>query len=103
MVSSLTHPTEQLIQRQIPALCHSENKPVYLIDGTTVTMPDTAANQAVYPQQRGQKPGLGFPICRLLGVTCLSSGAIANASIGPFNDKGSDEQTLLSNCNPPNK
>ena len=40
-----------------------------LVDGTTVTLPDTQANQAAYQQQRGQKPGLGFPICRIVGVT----------------------------------
>jgi len=58
-------------------------------------MPDTVANQAVFPQQRGQKPGLGFPICRIVGITCLASGALINAAIGRFNGKGGDEQTLL--------
>ena len=41
---------------------------VKLVDGSTVTMPDTAANQAAYPQQKDQPPGLGFPIARLVGV-----------------------------------
>ena len=68
---------------------------VRIVDGTTVTMPDTAANQATFPQQRGQRPGLGFPICRLVGITCLASGALINAAIGRFNGKGGDEQTLL--------
>lgn len=72
-----------------------QGRAVKLIDGTTVTMPDTPENQAVFPQQRGQKPGLGFPICRLVGVTCLASGALLTAAIGRFNGKGGDEQTLL--------
>jgi hypothetical protein len=38
---------------------------VYLFDGTTVTMPDTPANQAAYPQVYNQKPGLGF--CQYAG------------------------------------
>ena len=38
---------------------------VYMFDGTTVSMPDTAANQEAYPQVYNQKPGLGFPIARL--------------------------------------
>jgi hypothetical protein len=58
-------------------------------------MPDTAANQAAFPQQCGQQPGLGFPICRIVGITCLASGALLNAAIGRFNGKGGDEQTLL--------
>lgn len=38
---------------------------------------------------------MGFPICRVVGVTCLSSGALLNAAIGPFKGKGGDEQTLV--------
>lgn len=68
---------------------------VRIVDGTTVTMPDTQENQSAYPQQRGQKPGLGFPICRIVGVTSLENGALINAAIGRFNGKGGDEQTLL--------
>jgi hypothetical protein len=70
-------------------------RPVRLVDGTTVTLPDTAANQAAYPQSRGQKAGLGFPICRLVGIICLASGAVLDASLGRFRGKGGDEQTLL--------
>jgi hypothetical protein len=68
---------------------------VRIIDGTTVTMPDTPDNQAVFPQQKGQQAGLGFPICRVVGITCYSSGALLDAAIGRFNGKGGDEQTLL--------
>lgn len=68
---------------------------VRLVDGTTVTLPDTQANQAAYPQQRVQKPGLGFPICRIVGVTCLSSGAVLDAAMGAYKGKGSGEQALL--------
>lgn len=72
-----------------------QNRRVRIVDGMTVTMPDTPANQAAFPQQRGQKPGLGFPICRIAGITCLSSGALLNAATGRFSGKGGDEQTLL--------
>jgi hypothetical protein len=56
-------------------------------------MPDTALNQAEYPQQSSQKEGLGFPICRLVGVTSLSSGALLDLAIGYYKGKGGDEQT----------
>lgn len=68
---------------------------VRLVDGTTVTLPDTQVNQTAYPQQRGQKPGLGFPICRIAWVTCLSSGAVLDAAMGRHKGKGSGEQALL--------
>ncbi len=68
---------------------------VYLIDGTTFTLPDTIKNQDKYPQQVSQKEGLGFPICRTLGVLCLESGAIVNAKIAPYKGKGADEHSML--------
>ena len=86
---SLVRP--ELIDRQIPDQWRWHGKRVHLIDGTTLSMPDTAENQAVYPQQRTQKLGIGFPICRLVGVICLSSGALLNAAVGRFQGKGADE------------
>ena len=85
--------------RMIAAECSDtwlwRGRRVRLVDGTTVTLPDTQANQTAYPQQHGQKPGLGFPICRIVGVTCLSSGAVLDAAMGGYKGKGSGEQALL--------
>jgi len=97
MISKLVCRSGELIDKQMPTQWLWRGKRVHLIDGTTVTMPDTTENQAVYPQQSCQKSGLGFPICRLVGVICLASGAVLNASIGPFKGKGGDEQSLLRN------
>lgn len=68
---------------------------VYLIDGTTFTLPDSVKNQRKYPQQAAQKVGLGFPICRSLGIFCLESGAIINAQIAAYKGKGADEHSML--------
>lgn len=95
MVSELTQYLGQHIDQQLPDAWRWHGRRVRLVDGTTVTMPDTPENQAAYPQQRGQKEGLGFPICRVVGITCLASGALLNAAVGRFNGKGGDEQTLL--------
>jgi hypothetical protein len=95
MVSTLVRSTGEMMNGQIPDQWRWYGKRVHLIDGTTVTLPDTAANQAVYPQQSVQKPGLGFSICRIVGVICLSSGSVLNAAIGSFSGKGSSEQSLL--------
>lgn len=97
MISELVCHTGELINHQLPERWRWQGRRVHLIDGTTVTMPDTVENQAVYPQQSNQKPGVGFPICRLIGVICLSSGAVLNASIGRYKGKGADEQSLLRN------
>lgn len=95
MVSNLVRHTGELMSRHIPNQWLWHGKRVHLIDGSTVTLPDTAANQAAYPQQVVQKKGLGFPISRLLGIICLSSGAMLNASLGRFSGKGASEQALL--------
>ena len=34
---------------------------VKVVDGSTVSMPDTPENQEAYPQPSSQKPGCGFP------------------------------------------
>ena len=95
MIRSLVHSTGQQTSARVPLAWHWRGRPVRLVDGTTVPLPDTLANQQAYPQSRSQQPGLGFPLCRLLGVMCLSSGVVLNAAMGPYRGKGGDEQHLL--------
>src|SRR6516225_8724493 len=54
---------------------------VYLFDGTTVSMPDTAANQEAYPQVYNQKPGVGFPIARVAAIISLACGAVLHLGV----------------------
>lgn len=68
---------------------------VKLVDGTTLSMPDTAANQNMFPQSRSQQPGLGFPICRLVGLMALGCGALIDVAYGPYQGKSTGEQALL--------
>ena len=49
---------------------------VKVVDGTGVSMPDTAANQKAWPQPSTQKPGCGFPVVKLVACFCLASGAL---------------------------
>jgi hypothetical protein len=68
---------------------------VQLADGSTVNAPDTPANQQEYPQPDGQKPGLGFPIIRLVVLFCLATGAVLEAVLAPYHGKGTGELSLL--------
>jgi hypothetical protein len=95
MVGMLARYTGGHMSRQARPGWHWRGRPVRLVDGTTVPMPDTPANQAAYPQSRGQRPGLGFPLCRLVGLICLGSGAVLDAAVGCYRGKGGDEQSLL--------
>ncbi len=69
---------------------------VVLTDGTTVQMPDTPENQAVFPQQSNQKPGLGFPLLRLVALISLTAGTVINYSLGPYQGKQTGESSLFS-------
>jgi len=60
----------EALMRQVGSQLHDQADPSWLwrgrrvkiADGSTVTCPDTAANQQAFPQSSGQKPGVGFPI-----------------------------------------
>jgi hypothetical protein len=53
-----------------------------LIDGTTLSAPDTAANQKAYPQSASQRKGCGFPLMKLVGIFGLGSGALLGYATG---------------------
>jgi hypothetical protein len=95
MVCNLVQQTGRMIAEEVPQWWHWRGRPIRLVDGTTLVMPDTPENQTAFPQPRSQKPGLGFPLCRMVGILCLGSGVLLNAAIGPYKGKGADEQTLL--------
>ena len=68
---------------------------VYLFDGTTVIMPDTAANQEAYPQVYNQKPGVGFPIARVAAIISLACGAVLHLGVCKYAGNGQGEVSLL--------
>src|SRR6516165_6999042 len=68
---------------------------VYLFDGTTVSMPDTAANQEAYPQVYNQKPGVGFPIARVAAIISLACGAVLHLGVCKYAANGHGEVSLL--------
>jgi putative transposase len=66
-----------------------------LIDGSTITMPDTPENQEAFPQLSGQQPGVGFPIARICVVLSLATGCIHDLAMGPYEGKETGETALL--------
>ncbi|GMQ90562.1 MAG: IS4 family transposase [Gammaproteobacteria bacterium] len=76
-----------------PWLWHGRS--IYLVDGTTVSMPDTPENQEAYPQNPQQKEGLGFPIARVVVLLSLASGMLTGMAMGPYAGKETGESALL--------
>jgi Transposase DDE domain len=72
-----------------------QGRRVHIADGTTVSMPDTPANQEAYPQPASQKPGLGFPLARLVVVFCLACGTVLDAALGRYQGKQRGENSQL--------
>jgi hypothetical protein len=95
MVMALTRETGRLLSERAPQGWRWRGRTVKLVDGSTISMPDTAANQSCYPQPCSQAAGVGFPLARILAVICLSSGAVLQAAIGPYQGPGNSELGLL--------
>jgi hypothetical protein len=83
------------VHRQVPPMSLLGARPIKIADGTTVSMPDTPANQKAYPQQPGQKKGLGFPILRLVGLISLSCGTVLDVAMARYSGKQTGETSLL--------
>lgn len=95
MVTALTHEVSALLCSRAPSGWRWRGRTVKLSDGTGISMPDTRANQSSYPQPCSQAEGVGFPLMRLTGVICLSTGAVLDVAMGPHAGKGSSELGLF--------
>ena len=58
LVSTLVRDTGRRATARSCAQWRWRGRAVGLVDGTTVTLPDTPANQAAYPQSRAQQAGV---------------------------------------------
>ena len=95
MVSGLAREAgRQLHARARPQWCW-QGRPVKLVDGSGISMPDTDENQARYPQPSTQADGVGFPLARVVVVICLATGAALDAAIGAHSGKGNSELGLF--------
>lgn len=95
LVTQLQRQVGKHLAHRLPKGWRWHGRSVKLLDGTTVSMPDTVPNQDVFPQNPEQKPGLGFPLARLVAVLCLGSGAVMDWAMGPYQGKGTGEQALF--------
>lgn len=95
MVRSLLRHTGRWLTGQSATAWRWQGRAVKLVDGTTVTMPDTVDNQWRYPQPHTQQPGLGFPVARVVALLCLGTGAVLDTALGPQAGKKGSEHALF--------
>ena len=85
----------QQLEAAVPPGWLWKGQHVYLVDGTTVSLPDTPENQQAYPQPPAQKPGLGFPLIRMVVLLSLATAALQGLAFGPYQGKETGEPALF--------
>ena len=95
MIVGLTKECGQQLEADASEKILWRKRHVKLVDGSTISMPDTQANQNVYKQPSSQKEGIGFPIARVVAVISLAVGAIIDFAICSYAGKGTSEPALM--------
>jgi putative transposase len=83
------------LEEAVPSQWLWKNHHVFLVDGATVSLPDTPENQQAYPQPPTQKPGLGFPMIRMVVLLSLATAGLQSLAFGPSQGKETGEPALL--------
>ena len=95
VIRRLTFDMARGCETAVPAPWLWHGRHVKLVDGTTVSMPDTEANQAEYPQPATQEKGIGFPLVRMVVLFSLATGMLCDMAMGPYKGKETGETALF--------
>jgi len=95
VIHRLTADVAEGCEQQVDAEWLWRGRHVTMIDGTTVSMPDTPENQEAYPQPGTQRQGLGFPVARVAVLMSLATGMLKDMAMGPYKGKATGETALL--------
>ncbi len=95
LLATLTRHTGREADRAALSQWRWRGRVVKLFDGSTVSMPDTAKNQEVFPQSRTQAPGVGFPLARIGVLFSLAVGTVLELGIRRWAGKYQSELAML--------
>lgn len=85
MLSEILEYTVEPLAKE-PASGILNNRRIVVVDGTGVSMPDTRANQEVWPQSSILKAGCSFPVAHICACFSLQSGGLLSYEIGNKKD-----------------
>lgn len=91
----LAQQSGQTAENQADDTLHWQGHRVRVADGSTLKIADTPANRQQYPLQKNLKPGLHYPVVRILVVFSLAVGTVLDAAICPYQGKGTGETAML--------
>lgn len=95
LLGRLVRTLGERLQRTQPQPWLWRGRSLVLADGTTVSMPDTPANRSRFAQSPEQRPGLGFPLARIVALVSLSTGAVLDWACGPCKGEQTSETALM--------
>ena len=95
LLTRLVRETGRELQQQTPQAWRLAGRPVKLVDGSTVSMPDTPDNVAAFGKPRNQHGISPFPVARLVTVLCLATGAALDLALAPCRGKRTGELSLF--------
>ena len=74
----------ETLQAQVDATCRWLDRRVWIVDGSSCSMPDTPELQRAFGQPDKQKEGCGFPMAKIVAMFAWASGAVLDVAIGPY-------------------
>lgn len=95
VLSRLTYQVADRLEARVPPDWLWCGRHVKVVDGSTLSPVDTEKNRERWPQPRTQKPGLGFPLMRIVVLMSLATGALCGFAEGPYQGKETGETALL--------
>ena len=91
----LTYQVGNGVEDEAPDAWRWHKRRTLLVDGFETILEDTKANQAEYPQPTSQRPGLGFPMMRVVVFLAFATAVITGAAFGPYAGKETGETALF--------
>jgi len=95
LLRRLTLQVGQHLEAVVPKRWLWQGQHVFLADGTTTSLADTPENQQAYPQPPAQKPGLGFPLMRMVVLLSLATAGLQGLAFGRYEGKETGETALF--------
>ena len=96
LLARLTRSTGRRLQDEAPPGWRWRGRTVKVVDGTTVSMPDTPGNRRTFPAPQGNRwRGAGFPVARMVALFSLAVGTVLDAALGAFQGKQTGETALF--------
>lgn len=72
------------LETEVDATYRWLDRRVWIVDGSSCSMPDTPELQQTFGQPDRQKPGCGFPVAKIVAMFAWASGAVLDVAIGPY-------------------